>query len=73
MNLTDWFPGSVKPVHNGVYQREYIFGKAKVPYYCYWDGKQWFLSGATADEAEACVQSGLVAPNQSLRWRGVLK
>lgn len=73
MILTDWFAGAVKPVRKGVYQREYILGKAKFPFYCYWNGKQWFLSGATADEAEECFQSGLVAPNQSLRWRGVLK
>lgn len=63
MILTDWFEGAVKPVRKGVYQREYIYGKAKVPYYCYWDGKQWSSSGDFKS----------VAPNQSLRWRGVLK
>lgn len=71
MNLTDWFPGSVKPVRKGVYQREYIYGKAKIPTFCYWDGKQWYAGAHTVDGA-AC-NFPLLAPNQSLRWRGVLK
>jgi hypothetical protein len=29
MNLTDWFPGSAKPVRKGVYQRGYTYGKSK--------------------------------------------
>ena len=73
MILTDWFAGSVKPVRKGVYEREYIYGKAKIPYFCYWDGKYWFLASSTVDGAEKNFQFGNVAPNQSLRWRGVLK
>jgi hypothetical protein len=69
MILTDWFPGSVKPVRKGVYQREYTYGKAKFPFYCYWNGKQWHASANTVDGA-AC---NFLAPNQSLPWRGVLK
>ena len=69
MILTDWFPGSVKPVRKGVYQREYIYGKAKLSMYCHWDGKQWHASAHTVDGA-AC---NFLAPNQSLPWRGVLK
>ena len=34
MNLTDWFPGSAKPVRKGVYQREYTYVMAKIPSYC---------------------------------------
>lgn len=73
MNLTDWFPGSVKPVRKGVYQREYIYGKAKVPYYCYWDGKQWYAGAHTVDGAVKEFLIRFVSPGQSLRWRGVLK
>ena len=73
MILTDWFEGAVKPVRPRVYQREYIYGKAKVPYYCYWDGKQWYAAGCSVEEAEDCFEEEAVAPNQSLRWRGVLK
>jgi hypothetical protein len=71
MNLTDWFPGSAKPARKGVYQREYTYGKAKLPSYCYWDGKQWHAGGLTVDAAVRNVP--LDAPNQSLPWRGVLK
>ena len=71
MNLTDWFPGSAKPVRKGVYQREYTYGKAKLPSYCYWDGKQWHAGGLTVDAAVRNVP--LDAPNQPLPWRGVLK
>lgn len=73
MILTDWFPGSVEPVRKGVYEREYIYGKATITSYCHWDGKYWFMGKGTVEGAEACLQSGLVAPKQSLRWRGVLK
>jgi hypothetical protein len=69
MILTDWFPGSVKPVRKGVYQREYIYGKAKLSMYCHWDGKRWLAGGQIVDGAE----HHFPAPNQSLRWRGVLK
>ena len=70
MILTDWFPGAVKPVRNGVYEREYIYGKATITSYCHWDGKYWFMGKGTVEGAEKNFN---VAPNQSLRWRGVLK
>ena len=71
MILTDWFDGAVKPVRNGVYEREYIAGKAKIPRYCYWDGKHWYVGTDSLDQA--VFHPLLTAPNQSLRWRGVLK
>jgi hypothetical protein len=73
MNLTDWFPGSVKPVRKGVYQREYIYGKAKFTYFCYWDGKQWYGGASSANGAVKEFLILFVAPNQFLPWRGVLK
>ena len=74
MTLTDWFPGSVKPVRKGVYQREYILGKARGARYCYWDGKKWYMGANNACEAEHYFFRWKdVAPNQFLPWRGVLK
>lgn len=73
MKLTDWFPGAVKPVRNGVYQREYICGKAKITSYCYWYGHWWYAGGDSVEGAVNNFQPVLVAPSQSLRWRGVLK
>jgi hypothetical protein len=71
MNLTDWFPGSTKPVRKGVYQREYTYGKSTQSQYCYWDGEFWYMGGLTVDAAVRNFP--LDAPNQSLPWRGVLK
>jgi hypothetical protein len=72
MIITDWFPGSVKPVRKGVYQREYTYGKTPNVQYCYWDGEHWFMGKHSADGALGVIDLGL-APNQSLPWRGVLK
>jgi hypothetical protein len=74
MKFTDWFPGSAKPVRKGVYQRVYTYGMAKIPSYCYWDGKQWHAGGLTVDAAVRNYEDAfMVAPRQCLPWRGVLK
>jgi hypothetical protein len=77
MNLTDWFPGSAKPVRKGVYQREYTYGKSKGLQYCYWNGKEWGLGNFTVENAMLNAmldgKAFLPAPRQRLPWRGVLK
>ena len=73
MKFTDWFPGSVKPVRKGVYQREYIYGKSKGIQYCYWNGKGWGMGEHTAEQAMTHEIVFMVAPRQVLPWRGVLK
>ena len=73
MTLTDWFPGSVKPVRKGVYQREYTYGKSKGLQYCYWNGKVWGMGEQTVEEAMTHEIVFMVAPRQFLPWRGVLK
>lgn len=75
MTLTDWFPGSVKPVRKGVYQRmyTYTYGKSTHSQYCYWDGKGWGLGEHTVEQAMTHEIVFMVAPNQVLPWRGVLK
>ena len=73
MNLTDWFPGSAKPVRKGVYQREYTYGKSKQLQYCYWNGKEWGLGNFTVENAMLDGKAFVPSPNQSIRWRGVLK
>jgi hypothetical protein len=74
MNLTDWFPGSAKPVRKGVYQREYPhFAKTTVPQYCYWNGKGWGMGEHSVEQAMRHENAFMVAPRQSLPWRGVLK
>ena len=68
MKLTQWFPGDVKPVHVGVYERRLKF-KTNV-YYSRWDGENWlFMCGTVDKAAHQIFDSGY----QSLPWRGVKK
>lgn len=73
MNLTDWFPGSTKPVRKGVYQRQYTYGKTPSIQYCYWNGKGWGMGEHTVEQAMRHEDAFMVAPRQHLPWRGVLK
>ena len=69
MKLTQWFPGDVKPVHIGVYERRLKF-KPDV-YYSQWDGEKWLWLHWTVEGAAA--SAGVHSAYQSLPWRGVLK
>ena len=69
MKLTQWFPGDVKPVHVGVYERRLKF-KTGV-YYSQWDGEKWLRLHLTVEDAAA--SAGALSVYQNLPWRGVLK
>lgn len=58
--LTPWFPGDVKPVRVGLYQREWDLA-ANLNDPDYWDGKQWRYNGP----------GGWRAGRQDRRWRGL--
>ena len=73
MNLTHWFPGDTKPTRRGVYQRQYTYGKTPSVQFCYWNGKGWAMGEHTVEQAERHRDAFMVAPRQSLPWRGVLK
>ena len=73
MNLTDWFPGSTKPVRKGVYQRQYTYGKTPSIQYCYWNGKGWGMGEHTVEEAMWYAKVFISSHRQHLPWRGVLK
>lgn len=64
MKLTPWYPGNIKPVRSGVYERDY--GK-----YSYWNARkgQWGAWGAFISIAEknSDVESSL----QHQPWRGL--
>lgn len=64
--LTHWYPGSVHPVHTGLYQRE----RNSVIIYCYWDGRLWH-AGST-DINTACLLR-IPAIHQGTPWRGLCK
>ena len=68
MKLTPWFPGTVKPVRVGVYERDY---DTPLPHYCYWNGKWWCR--LSFDPDDAMNQKGVKSVYETLPWRGVAK
>ena len=68
MKLTPWFPGTVKPVRVGVYERKYRNGWRA---YCSWTGKAW--SSPSSAPKEAAMIKFSRSANQNVSWRGVLK
>ena len=75
MNTTPWFPGCIKPVHIGVYERrgagcDYVDG------YAFWNGAQWAWSAITPKTA--LLYRSNISRYQSddsipFEWRGILK
>ena len=72
--LTKWISGDTKPVHVGVYQRDYRNARgdrgAGITY-SYWDGKRWFTYGETPEKAVQWARFS--SAYQSLPWRGLAK
>lgn len=76
MKLTHWFHPTDTPERIGVYQR--IRWNEDDPFFSYWDGRRWWPSGVTADEAFARYAAYLPygVPrwvSQVLQWRGRLE
>ena len=73
MKLTPWYPGDVKPVRVGVYQRDYsgTTFSCHRSQYCYWNGRHWGMYGTTVSSAKRW--SYAVSGWQVLPWRGVEK
>jgi hypothetical protein len=67
-DLTPWFPGSVEPVREGVYQRQ--FGSTDNLGYCFWDGTHWHFRALTPIGA---MNTSLVSTFHRLPWRGLAK
>lgn len=77
MNLTDWYPGSVNPVHVGVY--ECTWPNDHINFFNFWDGKQWHWGASSISRAyEIRDPRGPLAWDQETnrrpeRWLGVAK
>ena len=74
MKLTPWFPGTVKPVRVGVYERDFsgtYAGNLPGLHYCYWNGKFWGLYGT--NPKIAVWYQDKPSLNQNFPWRGVEK
>jgi len=68
MKKTPWFPGSVKPVHVGVYETKGPF--LPEGWYRKWDGKRWYVG----DRIPAVAAQEIVPTHQNavkLPWRGL--
>lgn len=70
MKKTPWFPGDVKPVLVGVYERKRTRGTFR---YSYWNGRYWLCSAQTIMDAayEAKSAYPLVSFKQESPWRGL--
>ena len=69
-NLTPWFHASIKPVRQGVYQRD--MGATGRGTFSYWDGERWYGWGFTVAIAKnnyAHTPSAV----QDAPWRGLAK
>jgi hypothetical protein len=62
--LTPWFPGHIKPVRPGVYQRASLT-------YSYWTGAHWVASADTVQEAARPTFFDLPSCVQDWSWRGL--
>lgn len=69
MKLTPWFPGSVKPVREGVYQQ--MDGWGSLLGYQYWDGSYWHLWGPSIDSAVLMYRNAHPSVCQDDKWRGL--
>lgn len=65
--VTPWFPGSIKPVHVGVYECKDRFDALLT--YQHWDGKRWGLFAPTPEKAVRYSSSASV--RQTPNWRGL--
>ena len=62
--LTDWFPGDLKPVRKGVYERRSIAGR-----YSFWTGSRWCMGFTYMDEVSGSKAASSF--DQGALWRGL--
>jgi hypothetical protein len=62
---TEWYPGEIKPIRKGVYQRS----NNDIILYSYWNGCYWCSGGDTVELALEFKRWRAV--QQCTKWRGV--
>lgn len=67
LEVTDWYPGTDKPVRSGVYERDYGSTTA----FCHFDITAGWSAGYIAVKTANNYRQR--APDQCLPWRGVQK
>ena len=64
---TPWFPATVRPIHPGVYEREFPHRVL----YSEWTGHQWLIAASTPNKATRQREvSQQQAEDGGVRWRG---
>lgn len=68
MNLTPWFPKTVKPTRKGIYElQEADWGS---PCFAYWNGSKFGFRSSSTSRAYANRDSATCFPALA-RWRGM--
>lgn len=60
MELTDWFPPEIKPVHVGEYLSQIFDGGWTYDWMVWWDGRHW-----------RDAENGWALSDQNVTWRGL--
>lgn len=63
LEVTDWIPGSVRPMREGVYERRVSDGT-----YSCWDGAAW---NRDSDSPAEAAGSRTTSRDQNASWRGL--
>ena len=67
--LTDWISGDLKPVRDGVYEREYYHTENSRAF-CKFSNGEWYIGAWTIDDANSETDT---SEYQNDRWRGLAK
>lgn len=73
MRLTPWFPNSIKPVHEGVYEIRDPWPRQGIEEtaFRYWNGRTW---GLACGDPSLCRPGDYWNHGQSMTgWRGIKK
>lgn len=65
--VTPWYPGDVKPVRVGVYERDHVHDVR----YSYWNGHYW--GGWAKKRTHARNNKDAPSALQSIPWRGIAR
>lgn len=65
MKLTDWFPGDIKPIRVGIYERRY----SESINFSKWNGEYWSFGYYSVDLANE--RGHYLSQYQNLPWRGL--
>lgn len=68
--LTAWFPASVKPARDGVYEVRPLLGHIQ-PWFSYRRGGQWLGTTSTANKALSFGRKYGPTGDGELEWRGL--